>query len=129
MAGRVAFDSADPLDAEIAAAFDAPQRRVDGGRALLGPDAVSAAIRAFERHGAVVRSYPSPWRLGADQAALTAWLRGWVGAACEQRPDLVRPAQDYLRRRLDACAAGTLRVLVGHDDLLALPAPPDEAVR
>ncbi|WP_344942307.1 SAM-dependent methyltransferase [Sphaerisporangium flaviroseum] len=122
--GRVELDPADPLDSEIAAAFDAHQRRVTGGRRLLGPDAVEVAAAAFARRGAVVHTRPSPWRLGADQAALTAeWLRGWVGAACEQRPDLTAHAQDYLRRRLDTCAAGGLRVVVHHDDLLALPSP------
>ncbi|MFC4529355.1 class I SAM-dependent methyltransferase [Sphaerisporangium dianthi] len=122
--GRVELDPADPLDAEIATAFDAHQRRVTDGRRLLGPDASAFAAAAFARRGAVVLSRPSPWRLGADQRALTAeWLRGWVGAACEQRPDLAPEGRAYLRRRLDACAASALRVVVGHDDLLALPAP------
>ena len=67
-------------------------------------------------------SRPSPWRLGADQAELAEeWLRGWIAAACEQQPDLARHADAYLHRRLDACAAGALRVVVGHLDVLALP--------
>jgi hypothetical protein len=123
VAGRVELDPADPLDAEVAAAFDAHQRRVTGGRRLLGPDAPAVAAAAFTRRGATVHTRPSPWRLGPDQAALTAeWLRGWVAAACEQRPGLAPRAEAYLRRRLDACAAGALRVLVWHDDLLAIPA-------
>ncbi|GGK63806.1 hypothetical protein Sme01_06060 [Sphaerisporangium melleum] len=121
--GRVELDPADPLDAELATAFNAHQRRVTGGRRLLGPDASAVATAAFTRRGATVLVRPSPWRLGADRRELTAeWLRGWVGAACEQRPDLAAAGQAYLTRRLDACAAGTLRVVVGHDDLLALPA-------
>ncbi|MGP4023473.1 class I SAM-dependent methyltransferase [Actinomadura sp. 3N407] len=116
--GRVRLSPADPLDAEIAAAFDAHQRR-DG---LLGPDAVTAATAAFGRRGASVRTRPSPWRLGPDQAALTAeWLRGWVAAAAEQRPGLDRVAGGYLRRRLAECAAGGLTVEIHHVDLLALP--------
>ena len=43
--GRVALTPADPLDARIAAAFNAHQRR--GGR--LGPDAVAAAVDAAPR--------------------------------------------------------------------------------
>jgi hypothetical protein len=106
----------DPLDAEVAAAFNAHQRR----GSLLGPDAVTAATEAFERRGALVRTGPSPWRLGPGRSALAAqWLCGWVAAACEQSPDL--PGEDYLRRRLDACAAGPPRVIVHHRDLLALP--------
>ncbi|MDX2813128.1 SAM-dependent methyltransferase [Streptomyces sp. PA03-5A] len=120
--GEVELGPADPLDAEISAAFNAHQRRTAGGRALLGPDALDAAGRAFTRYGATVTTRPSPWRLGADRSALTAeWLRGWVGAAVEQEPGLAALAEPYLRRRLVDCAAGRLTAVVGHGDLLALP--------
>ncbi|HEX6353038.1 SAM-dependent methyltransferase [Actinophytocola sp.] len=117
--GRVELTPADPLDERMAAAFNAHQSRTVGGRALLGPSAVAATATAFIRLGATVHRRPSPWRLGPDRAQLTAeWLRGWVSAACEQEPDLRPFADDYLRRRLD----GDLRVIVHHEDLLALPA-------
>lgn len=120
--GRVDLAPADPLDAGFAAAFDSHQRRCAGGRRLLGPDAGPAAVDAFTRRGAAVASRPSPWRLGAAQTELAQeWLRGWISAACEQQPGLERRAGAYLRRRLDACAAGELRVVVGHVDVLALP--------
>ncbi|MFB4295640.1 methyltransferase domain-containing protein [Actinomadura sp. NTSP31] len=118
VAGRVRLFPSDPLDAAIGAAFDAHQRR-DG---LLGPDAPAAAATAFRRRGATVATRPSPWRLGPAQAALTReWLRGWVGAAVEQRPDLAEPAAEYLRRRLGECDAGRLTAEIHHLDLLALP--------
>ncbi|WP_030166625.1 class I SAM-dependent methyltransferase [Spirillospora albida] len=111
--GRVRLTPPDPLDAELAAAFNAHQRRGD----LLGPDAASAAAVAFTRRGARVRTSPSPWRLGPSDAALTAaWLEGWVGAAVEQRPDLADPA--YLARRRAECEAGALRAEIAHTDLL-----------
>jgi Methyltransferase domain len=120
--GRTELTPADPLDAEIAAAFNDHQRRVAGGRRLLGPDAPAVAAAAFERQGMTVRRYESPWRLGAGRAALIdEWLTGRVEAACEQRPDLAGPAEAYLRRRRAECAAGRLRVVVHHLDLLALP--------
>ncbi|MFJ2177753.1 methyltransferase domain-containing protein [Streptomyces sp. NPDC087851] len=120
--GRVELSPADPLDAELAEAFNAHQRRAEHGRTMLGPDAVAVAAAAFARCGATVRVHASPWRLGAAESALTAeWLRGWVGAACEQRPDLAPRAEEYLRRRLEQCEAGVLRVVVHHSDLLALP--------
>ncbi|MFJ9852242.1 methyltransferase domain-containing protein [Streptomyces sp. NPDC101150] len=127
VAGRVELTPYEPLDDEIGAAFNDHQRRTAGGRRLLGPDAVAAATEAFERRGATVLTRPSPWRLAAPQAALTAaWLRGWVDAARDQRPAL-GPRLDgpdgYLRRRLAACAAGELTVTVHHTDLLALPRP------
>jgi hypothetical protein len=63
--GRVELTPAEPLDAEISAAFNAHQRRVvAGNRRLLGPDAADVARDAFERCGARVRTAPSPWRLG-----------------------------------------------------------------
>ncbi|GAA4594830.1 trans-aconitate methyltransferase [Planotetraspora phitsanulokensis] len=122
VAGRADLTPAEPLDAEVTGAFNAHQRRTTGSRRLLGPDAPDAATKAFEHRGAVVRSRPSPWRLGADSAALTEeWLRGWVAAACEQRPDLTPQAEPYLRRRLQACEAGELEVVLHHTDLLVLP--------
>ncbi|MGW2423454.1 class I SAM-dependent methyltransferase [Streptomyces sp. NPDC001709] len=120
VAGRVELTPADPLDAEITDAFNAHQRRAG----LLGPDAVTAACEAFAARGAAVRVHPSHWRLGPGESALTEqWLRGWVGAAVEQRPELRERAERYLRDRLAACAAGELRVVVHHSDLLALPRP------
>ena len=112
--GRVALAPAESLDARLAAAFDAHQRRE--GR--LGPDAVEAAVR--EVGDGVVR--PSRWRLGAADAGLAAeWLEGWVAAACEQEPELAATAGAYLDRRLAQAAAGELAVTVEHADLLVLP--------
>ncbi len=119
--GRVEFTPADPLDELIAEAFNAHQRRVTDGRRLLGPDAADAAREAFTRLGADVQVRPSPWRLGAGQAALAAeWFSGWVAAACQQRPDLVPRAVPYARRRMAEANAGRLRVTVHHTDLLAV---------
>ncbi|GAA3822959.1 hypothetical protein GCM10023083_65360 [Streptomyces phyllanthi] len=120
VAGRVEFTPSHPMDAEITEAFNAHQRRGD----LLGPDAVTVACEAFSERGATVRLHPSAWQLGAEHAALAEeWLRGWVGAACEERPELTERAQAYLAERLEACAAGELRVTVHHSDVLALPRP------
>ncbi|MFF9586249.1 methyltransferase domain-containing protein [Streptomyces achromogenes] len=120
VAGRVELTPADPLDTAVTEAFNAHQRRTG----LLGPDAVTVARAVFAGRGATVRAHPSPWRLGPEEAALTErWLRGWVAAAVEQRPELRGPAERYLTARLAACAAGTLRVTVHHTDLLALPRP------
>ncbi|WCN79026.1 class I SAM-dependent methyltransferase [Micromonospora sp. LH3U1] len=118
--GRVRFTPADPLDEEVEAAFNDHQRRTVDGRRLLGPDAAATTAAAFARRGVDVRERPSPWRLGPDQADLAAeWFRGWLGAACAQRPDLTGPAQAYAQRRLADAAAGRLTVLVEHSDLLA----------
>ncbi|MBT2370288.1 class I SAM-dependent methyltransferase [Streptomyces sp. ISL-10] len=142
--GRVDLTPDDPLDAEIAEAFNSHQRREDQGRRLLGPDAVAAASVSFARHGMTVRAHNSPWRLGHgppvppggqdrpapgdDGSALMAeWLHGWVDAAVEQSPELAPRAHAYLRRRLAACEEGELRVVVHHSDILALPCPTGDA--
>ncbi|WP_410468551.1 MULTISPECIES: hypothetical protein [Streptomyces] len=120
VAGRVDLTPGHPLDTEITEAFNDHQRRTG----MLGPGAVTVATEAFAGHGATVRAQPSDWRLGPGEAGLTAqWLRGWVGAAVEQRPELRARADRYLEERLAACAAGELRVVVHHTDLLALCRP------
>lgn len=118
--GRVDLTPPDPLDAAVGTAFNAHQRRTVGGRTLLGPHAVVAAVAAFRRRGARVLVRPSAWRLGAGQTALICeWFAGWVAAACEQRPELAGPVAAYAARRLADAAAGRLRVVVHHRDLLA----------
>ncbi|KHD72288.1 class I SAM-dependent methyltransferase [Actinoplanes utahensis] len=113
--GEVRLAPEDPLDGQVAEAFNEHQRRTHDGRRLLGPDAPEVAAEAFGKAGARVTVRPSPWRLGPALPALTAeWLRGWVGAAREQRPDL--PLDDYLDRRL----ASLPHASVGHADLLAI---------
>ena len=120
--GRVALTPADPLDARIGAAFNAHQRRTTAAGRLLGPDAVAAAVDALRGTAAEVIVRPSPWRLDAAHADLTAeWLEGWVAAACEQEPALAAAAGAYRDRRLAQAAAGTLAVTVDHADLLVLP--------
>jgi hypothetical protein len=116
--GRVTVSPPDPLDARIGAAFNAHQRR---GR-LLGPDVVAAAVDELRRTGAEVLVRPSPWRLDAAHADLTAeWLDGWVAAACEQERALTAEAGAYRDRRRAQAAAGELAVTVDHADLLVLP--------
>jgi hypothetical protein len=120
--GRVALTPADPLDARMAAAFNAHQRRVTAAGRLLGPDAVAAAVEELRGTGADVLVRPSPWRLDATRADLTAeWLDGWVAAACEDEPALAAEAGAYRERRLAQAAAGELAVTVDHADLLVLP--------
>ena len=116
--GRVSLCPTDALDAPVAAAFNAHQRR---GR-LLGPDAVAAAVDALCGTGAEILVRPSPWHLDATRARLAAeWLCGWVAAACEQEPALAAEAGPYRDRRLAQAAAGELAVTVDHADLLVLP--------
>jgi len=120
--GQVDITPADPSDQAFMDAFNEHQRRTSPGGRRLGPDALEAAVDGFTRLGLDVQVLPSPWRLGPGESALTReWLDGWVGPACEQRPELedVRPA--YVRRRLAELADGRLSVTVHHEDLLVRP--------
>jgi hypothetical protein len=120
--GRVQLTPAEPLDRRIAIAFDAHQRRVTERGRLLGPDAVTVAVGQAGRSGVEVLVRPSPWRLAPSQFELAAeWLTGWVGAACEQQPELAGEVVPYTRRRLAQAAAGELRITVDHADLLISP--------
>jgi hypothetical protein len=120
--GRVELTPPEPLDARVAAAFNDHQRRTTEQGRLLGPDAVAAAIEEFGRLGAEILVRPSPWRLGASEGELAEeWFAGWVGAACEQEPELLTEADAYARRRLAEARAGHLGVIVQHADLLVLP--------
>jgi hypothetical protein len=122
--GRVELTPEDPLDGRVMAAFNAHQRRSLSAGRLLGPDAASHASAGFRRRGLTVTARPSPWRLGPDRSALAEeWFTGWLGAACEQRPDLAPAASSYGPRRLAELAAGRVSVSVQHVDLLALPSP------
>jgi hypothetical protein len=120
--GRVTLLPADPLDARVAAAFNAHQRRTTTAGRRLGPDAVAAAVDELRGTGAEVLVRPSPWRLDAAHVDLAAeWFGGWVAAACEQEPALAAEAGAYRDRRLAQAAAGELAVTVAHADLLVLP--------
>ena len=122
VAGRVALTPGEPLDARLASAFDAHQRRTTQAGRLLGPDAVAVAVDELRESGAEVLVRPSPWRLDAVHAELTAaWFGGWVAAACEQEPALAAEAAAYRERRLAQAAAGELLITVDHADLLVLP--------
>lgn len=126
--GRVELTPAEPLDGVLAAAFNAHQRRTSAGRRLLGPDAVGVAAAAFVRRGCDIVLRASPWRLGAEHSALaSAWLAGWIGAACERRPELSAAAREYAQRRSASAAAGRLRVTLHHQDMLARPHRPGRA--
>jgi len=123
--GRVDLVPAEALDDQMQHAFNAHQRRMTPTGALLGPDAVPAAVDDLTRLGLDVTAHASPWRLAhEDSALMAAWFSGWLEAACEQDPELLEVAGPYTARRLSQITDGSLAVTVHHDDLLARPRRP-----
>jgi hypothetical protein len=107
----------DASDGEIVAAFNRHQRNDKGFGPALGPEAADAAPRVFADLGYVVEVADSPWKLGAEQAALQLeFLEGVAQAAAEAG---ARDADGWLTRR--KALIGQSLCLIGHRDLLALP--------
>ncbi len=122
VSGRHDWDPAAPLDPKVGQAFAQDQTRDKGFGVALGPNAVESAASHFRKAGFDVAVTPSNWRLGpSDPALLTAFVEGYGDAAAAARPELEASIRDWTRHRLSQAAAGELRVLVGHDDILALP--------
>jgi len=119
--GRIAFDPADPGDAEIVAAFNAHQRRDKGFGPALGPAAAQAAIDLFERVGYATRHGEADWSFApADRAIQNETLAGFATAAREMGRPLTEIAS-WLARRSDLIAAGRSSIRIGHVDLFAWP--------
>src|SRR5829696_8154069 len=116
--GRVTLIPTDPVDAHMAVAFNAHQRRSTTTGRLLGPDAVAAAVDELRGTGAEILVRPSPWRLDGIDADLAAeWFDGWVAAACKQEPALAAVARDPEAHHAPGARAGVVDL-----DLVAEPA-------
>lgn len=120
--GLLGFAPREPFDRVVARLFEAHQTRDKGfGPALgTGATAVLAALLAQADRTVAVRR--SAWVLGADSHTLQAeTIRGIAAAAAEQDPSRAGEIDAWLTRRLSEAAAGRLRLLVGHRDLLSQP--------
>lgn len=112
--GRETWDPAHPLDGEVLEAFHADQRRDKGFGPSLGPAAHRFLADCLKAHGYTVHEGASDWVLeGKRDAALIAALTAGSAAAVSAR---VENVEDWAaaRRRAE-------RVVIGHQDLLALP--------
>lgn len=118
--GRLDFSPADEGDEEVRKRFLDHQRTDKGFGPALGPDAAEYLADRLRRLGRQVDLAPSDWQLGAGEGQLlTATLEGLLAAVREIRDDARLERWAALRRR--QLAAGELRLVVGHLDLLALP--------
>ena len=117
--GSLAIEPSHRSDTVIATAFNAHQARQ--GRP--GPGAGGYLAQRCAQAGLVVRQAQTPWLLGAGAEALIERLLTERGdAAVEQQPELAAEAQQWLGDRRASLAVGSLRLQVGHVDLVVLPA-------
>lgn len=113
---------ADAADALVREAVNEHQRRDKGLGPALGPGAARAAEALFRRRGYHTLLMPSPWTLGPAEADLArALVDGWASAADEQRPAQAREVHAWTERRRATLAGSSFTLVVGHEDLLALP--------
>ena len=118
--GRIALHPHDPFDPTIRALFNRHQRRDKGFGPALGPTAATTLVRLTVAAGARVDVGRSDWRLGRGEGALLrALLEGWATAAQEMQPEQAAGIEAWASRRLGQWRAGSLRVAVGHLDVLA----------
>lgn len=115
--GTERWDPPHACDAAMLAAFHAHQGTDKGFGPAAGPRATDLMATAFAASGYDVQRAPSPWRLGADFAALARELvTGFAGAVRETGRVPGAEVDAWLAARL----AGVV-CEVGHEDLFAVP--------
>jgi SAM-dependent methyltransferase len=121
--GRSTSTPAEPEDDEMCVLLNRHQQQSDKGFGpMAGPEAVACAERAFAAAGYRLRREPSDWRIAPEARELQRLLiEGWADAAREMTPLDVARVDDWLARRLAHVAAGRSRIVVSHEDLLAVP--------
>lgn len=119
--GRLMWDPVLAEDALVLERFVAHQRTDKGFGPALGPDAAAHLAGLLERQGHQITTVTSDWRLGpGDRPMLAAMLEGVVAAAAAIEDDGALVQWAGLRRAQLDC--DELGLVVGHLDLLALPA-------
>lgn len=115
--GEMTWTPADPGDAAVTAAFNAHQRGDKGLGAALGPEAGHTSARLLRDAGFAVQTARSPWRLAPVDAALHGELIAGIARAAAEAgcADAVRWVETRSR---------FTTAVIGHLDLLALPAQP-----
>ena len=116
--GTERWDPPHPFDAAMHGAFLRHQARDKGFGPAAGSSATQALVSAFLARGYRVATGDSPWILGPEDAALVAANAAGIAQAARETgevPDGHVDAWLAARRAATAC-------IIGHQDLLALPA-------
>jgi SAM-dependent methyltransferase len=120
--GLMRWDPVLPADDLFLALFNRHQGHDKGFGPALGPHATDRLAGRLAARGYRLARASTPWRFGpADTAIQRAIAVGAVTALSEAFPEEAAPLAGWLGRRLDLMAAGRSSLVVGHEDLLALP--------
>ncbi len=117
--GHEAWQPPHPADSAVLAAFHAHQITDKGFGRSAGPEATQALREAFENLDYTVETADSPWRLERGDAALVAALAQGQAEAVTQAGQVDQARLDSWR---EARTGDGVTCMIGHQDLLALPA-------
>lgn len=121
--GRSPCAPADADDDIVRELFNRHQHTDKGlGGPAAGPDAAEAAAAAFARAGFRVERERSDWVIEHHERELQRQLiDGWAGAASEMAPEIAPQIANWRLRRLNHVESGGSLIVVGHEDMAALP--------
>ena len=111
--GRLSWTPHDEEDERISEAFRSDQSRDKGFGPALGPEGAPTLVDRLRRAGARVETDHSDWILGPDDEAMLVAMIDW-------HADTAADSAAWRQRRKDAARRGTLRLTVGHLDVLKL---------
>ncbi len=121
--GGMRWSPAHPLDEDMVDLFNRHQRTDKGFGPALGPDATACLSRHLAARGFRIMIGESPWRMDNGTAALQTELLRGLRAPLLEMSTLPEAAIDaWLEYRLASIHGTDGSGLVGHTDLLALPA-------
>lgn len=120
--GRMQAMPADPYDDAVFSAFHQHQQREKGLGAALGPQAHAYLAKRLRGLGYSLREATADWQLLPGERDLQQMLlAGWAGAAAETGLLAAGELDAWATRRQAAISRGESRLMVGHQDLWALP--------
>jgi hypothetical protein len=119
--GRMEFAPPEPPDEDVRTLVNRHQHTDKGFGPALGPDASACAEALLGGHGYRVTRAASDWVLEPDQRELQQQLiDGWRDAALAIEPAASARIAEWRSRRHAHVVAGRSRIVVGHDDLVAV---------
>lgn len=120
--GRDRFIPPRPGDTLIARGFARHMRRDKGFGPAIGQASPAMLARVFDEAGFDVATAPSDWLIPRMATGMLAeMIEGHAAAAAEALPASFARIEAWRAARLSAVAAGTLSLVIGHRDLLAIP--------